>query len=138
MAFPDAIRQRVLAFYDEGLQTKRIASNLRVSASWCRRVKQHRDRPRPKNGGGRPKLNEQACKQLCRFVEERPDATLAERQQRILDELKIKISTGALWNTLRRLKFTLKKSRSSRPSRIGRTSLQRGTGSSLSNSRMCG
>lgn len=129
MALPNAIRQRVLAFYDEGLKTRQIARNLRVSSSWCRRVKQHRHRPRPKNGGGKPKLNEQACRHLCAFVEQTPDATLAELQLRILDELKIKISTGALWNTLRRLKLTLKKSRSSPPSRTARTSSKHVAGS---------
>ncbi len=134
MALPDAIRERVLAFYDEGLKTKQIATNLRVSASWCRRVKQLRGRPRPRNGGGRPKLNDAACARLCGLVDEKPDATLAELQQRILDELGIKISSGALWNTLRRLKLTLKKSRSSLRSRSGRTSSKRVSDSSPNNS----
>ena len=133
MALPIEIRERVLAFYDEGLKTKQIAGNLRVSRSWCRRVKQHRGRPRPKNGGGTPKLNEEACTRLCAFVLEKPDATLAELQQRILNDLAIKISTGALWNTLRRLKLTLKKSRSAPPSKPGRTSSRREAGSSPSN-----
>jgi transposase len=138
MAYPDAIRERVLAFYDEGLRTKQIATNLRISPAYCRRVKQHRGRPRPKNGGGRPKLNQAACQRLCAFVQNTPDATLAELQQRILDELQIRLSSGALWNTLRRLKLTLKKSRSSPPSRTGRTSSQRGRRSSRINSRTCG
>jgi len=130
MALPDALRERVLAFYDEGLKTRQIARNLRVSASWCRRVKQFRGRPRPKNGGGRPKLNDQACARLCAFVDEKPDATLAELQRRIADELGITISSGALWNTLRRLRLTLKKSRSSPPNRIARTSGRPGRSSS--------
>lgn len=135
MALPDAIRQRVLAFYDEGLKTKQIAKNLRVSASWCRRVKQHRGRPRPKNGGGKPKLNEAACATLCSMVDQKPDATLAELQRRILDELGIKICSGALWNTLRRLKLTLKKSRSLPRSRSGRTSSKPANDSSPINSK---
>ena len=133
MALPDEIRERVLAFYDEGFKTKQIAENLRVSRSWRRRVKQHRNRQRPKNGGGRPKLKDDACVQLCAFVQEKPDATLEELQKRILHDLKIKISTGALWNTLRRLKFTLKKSRSSPRSRPGRMSSKREASSSVNN-----
>lgn len=109
MALPDALRQRVLAFYDEGLKTRQIAANLRVSKSWCRRVKQFRGLPRPKNGGGRYKLDAAGCDCLRQFVAEHPDATLSELQQRILEELSIQISSGALWNTLRRLELTLKK-----------------------------
>ena len=138
MAYPDAIRDRVLAFYDEGLKTRQIAANLRISPAYCRRVKQHRGRPRPKNGGGRYKLDEAACQRLCAFVEDAPDATLAELQQRLLDELRIRISSGALWNTLRRLKLTLKKSRSSPWSRTGRTSSKRGRRSSRISSKTCG
>lgn len=111
MAYPIHLRERVLASYDDGLTTRVIARNLRVSASWCRRVKQFRGLPRPKNGGGTFRLDADACVHLKRFVGERPDATLAELQARLLRELKVKVSTGALWNTLRRLKLTLKKSR---------------------------
>ena len=111
MAYPRALRERVLAFYDEGLPTRQIARNLRVSESWCRRVKQRRGLPRPKLGGGRFKLDADARVRLDRFVSETPDATLAELQQRIADDLGIDVSIGALWNTLRRMKLTLKKSR---------------------------
>lgn len=111
MAYPTELRERVLAFYDEGLPTARIALNLRVSTAWCRRLKQFRGRPRPRNGGGTFALDADACAHLERFVRERPDATLVELQRRIATELDIRVSIGALWNTLRRLKLTLKKSR---------------------------
>ena len=110
MAHPTALRERVLAFYDEGLKTRQIAHNLRVSESWCRRVKQRRNLPRPKLGGGTFKLDTSACGKLEQFVREKPDATLAELQTRIAKQLDIPISIGALWNTLKRLKLTLKKS----------------------------
>jgi transposase len=109
--YPPELRERVLAFYDEGLKTRQIARNLRVCESWCRRVKQFRDQPRPKVGGGRFKLDSQGRAELERFVAEKPDATLAELRQRVLTELGVRISVGALWNTLRRLKLTLKKRR---------------------------
>jgi transposase len=111
MAYPPELRERVLAGYDEGLPTRQIASNLRVSKAWCKRVRQLRDRPPVKVGGSKPKLDSSGRCELERFVGEKPDATLAELQTRVARELGIRISTGALWNTLKRLKLTLKKNR---------------------------
>ena len=111
MAHGEALKQRVLAYYDEGFPTKQVAERLKVSRSWARRVKQRRDEPPRKIGGGHFKLDEAGQAALCRFVQETPDATLEKLRDRIRDELQINISIGALWNTLRRLKLTLKKSR---------------------------
>ena len=97
--------------YDQGKETKEIATQLLVSPSWCRRVKQRRGQPRPRIGGGHFKLDAAARSSLEKFVAERPDATLEELRKRILKELNITVSIGALWDTLRRLKLTLKKSR---------------------------
>ena len=110
MAYGKALRQRVLALYDEGSKTKQIAERLKVSPSWCRRVKQRRHEPPRKPTGRKPKLDEAARATLAGWIKQQPDATLAELQQRIQRELEITISTGALWNTLRKMKFTLKKS----------------------------
>ncbi len=105
------MRQRVLALYDEELKTKPIAQRLKVSPAYCRRVKQRRHEPPRKPTGRKPKLNEAARVTLARWIQQQPDATLAELQQRIERELHIAISSGALWNTLRKMKFTFKKSR---------------------------
>jgi transposase len=110
MAYPDALRQRVLAHYDEGVKTKQIAFMLKVSPAWCRRVKQNRDKPRPKIGGKPFKIAGQNRLQFEQFVEQRPDSTLEELQKRVLKELHLKVSIGTIWATLRRLKLTLKKS----------------------------
>lgn len=110
MAHGKALKQRVLAFYDEGLKTKQIAERLKVSSSWARRVKQRRGEPPRKIGGGHFKLDQAGQAALCRFVQEMPDATLEQLRGRIERELQVDISIGALWNTLRRLKLTLKKS----------------------------
>jgi transposase len=55
------------------------------------------------------KLNEANRSILARWIKEQPDATLAELQQRCLRHMQIPISIGALWNTLRRMKLSLKK-----------------------------
>ena len=108
------LRERVLALYDEGLKTKKVAKQLKVSPAWARRIKQWRNAgksiaPRPV-GGSKPKLDGNARRALSRFVDEQPDATLEELRVRIAAELKITISIGALWETLRAMKLSLKKS----------------------------
>jgi len=109
------LRERVLALYDEGLKTQKVARQLKVSPAWARRIKQWRNEgksiaPKPV-GGSKPKLDEIARRALARFVDEQPDATLEELRARIASELKITISIGALWETLRVMKLSLKKSR---------------------------
>jgi transposase len=111
MAYGQALRQRVLALYDEGSKTKQIALRLKVSPAWCRRVKQRRHEPPRKYAGRKPKLDAAARVMLAAWIEQRPDATLAELQNRIKAELGIAISSGALWNTLKAMTFTFKKSR---------------------------
>ncbi len=111
MAYGQALRQRVLALYDEGSKTKQIAERLKVSPAYCRRVKQRRHEPPRQNRGRKPKLDAAARLTLSAWVEQQPDATLAELQERIGRELGIAICSGALWNTLRAMKFTFKKSR---------------------------
>jgi transposase len=110
MAYGQAMRQRVLKAYDEGYKTKAIAQRFDVSASWCRRVKQFRHEPPRKIGGGHFKLDEAGRAALAGFVLQKPDSTLEELRTRIAEDLGIAISAGALWNTLRRMKLSLKKS----------------------------
>ena len=125
MAYSMDLRQRVLASYDEGLKTKEVAKRLKVCAAWARRIKQWRNEgksiaPRPV-GGSKPKLDQHARAELSRFVDEQPDATLEELRARIAAQLKISISIGALWETLRVMKLSLKKSRSAPASNRVRT-----------------
>jgi transposase len=122
MAYGPALKQRVLALYDRGFKTKEVAERLLISRSGARRVKQRRDEPPRKVGGGHFKLDEAACGTLKGWVERTPDATLDELRTRLRGELQMTVSIGALWNTLRRLKLSLKKSRSTRASRNVRTS----------------
>jgi transposase len=111
MAYGQALKDRVLRLYDQGFPTRQIASRLEVSPAWCRRVKQRRHDPPLKIGGGHFKLDETDRRALAGWVQEQPDATLEQLQQRCLAERKIRISIGALWSTLRRMKLSLKKSR---------------------------
>jgi transposase len=111
MAYSADLRQRVLDKYDQGKKTAQISRELNVSPAYARRVKQHRHAPRKKIGGGKPKLDAGARATLGGWVAQKPDATLEELRRRIAEELSITLSIGCLWNTLRAMKLTFKKSR---------------------------
>lgn len=119
------LRTRVLAACDAGKKTKQVAQLFSVSPAWVRRLKQRRREdgsiaPRP-IPGGKPKLDGTNRAKLSEFVQQKPDATLEELRRRIAQELGIRISIGALWETLRRMKLSFKKSRRTRASSHVRT-----------------
>ena len=135
-AYSMDLRKRVLAACDSGQKTKQVAKLFSVSPAWVRRLKQRRREegsiePRPVPGR-KTKLDEANRARLLEMVKERPDATLEELRQRIAAELCIRISIGALWETLRRMKLSFKKSRRtrrSRPALMCRSSEQAGMSS---------
>ena len=113
------LRDRVLAAYDNGIQTKQIAELFQVSAAWARRVKQRRRElgettPRPMGGATVIKIN---LVRLSELVHESPDATLLE----LRDALGVDCTEAAVCKALKRLGMTFKKRRSMRPSKIART-----------------
>jgi transposase len=115
------LRDRVLAAYDRGRQTKEIAKTFAVSPAWARRVKQvrreqSRTTPLPMGGVRVVKIDLQ---QLAKLVEEQPDATIPELHQRLgLD----KCCESAVGRALIRLGLTFKKRRFTPANRIGRMS----------------
>jgi transposase len=113
------LRDRVLAAYDGGMQTKQVATLFQVSPAWARRVKQRRRETgettsRPMGGATVIKIDLQ---QLAVLVREVPDATLLELRA----ALGVDCSEAAVCLALQRLELTLKKRRSMRPNRSGRT-----------------
>ena len=113
------LRERVMAAYDSGRQTKEIAKAFNVSPAWARRLKQHK-RERgdiiPRTGGGnqKPKVD---LIQLGEWVKQKPDATLVE----LRDSLKVDCALWTICKALRRLKLSYKKSRSMLANRIALT-----------------
>jgi transposase len=119
-AYSMDLRQRVIAACDAGKQTKEVARTFDVSPAWVRRLKQHRrergDIVARTGGGSRGrKIDRQ---RLAELVLQQPDATLAE----LRDRLGVNVTLWAICKALRELKLTFKKSRSTPPNRIGRTS----------------
>jgi transposase len=114
------LRDRVLAAYDRGMPTKRIAQTFAVSPAWARMIKQRRREtgettPRPMGGATVIKINRA---RLAELVKEQPDATLKELRRR----LGVVCAESAISMALKKLGLSFKKRRSTRRSRTGPTS----------------
>lgn len=104
------LRTRVLADYDSGVTTQAIAEKYRISTKCVRDLRQLREEtgqlaPRQSKTGPKPKLAEHT-EQLATLVQEQPDATLEELQQR----LPVQVGLSTIWRALAALGVTLKKS----------------------------
>ena len=114
------LRRRVLAMSDAGRGTREVARVFSVSESWVRRVKQrcreHGERgPRSRGGATVIKVDRQ---RLTELVAQQPDATL----EQLRDRLGVDCVVSTIYEALKQLKLTFKKSHCTRLSRIGRTS----------------
>jgi len=119
MAYSMDLRERVIADCDGGLGTTAVADKYSVSASWVRRLKQHRRERgdiKPRVGTGRPPVID--AEHLQALVAQQPDATLVE----LRDRLGLTVTPQAVSKALRRLGFTFKKRRSVPRSRTDPTS----------------
>ena len=119
-AYSQDLRDRVLAAYDRGMQTKQIADVFQVCPAWARRVKQRRRElgetaARTQGGARRIKIDPD---RLAALVQDHPDATLKE----LRDQLGIVCAESAICMALQRLKLSFKKRRFTPPSRTGPTS----------------
>jgi transposase len=120
VAHSQDLRDRVLAAYDRGMQTKQIAEVFAVSPSWARRVKQRRREhgettPRSRGGVTVVKIDMGRLREL---VHAQPDATTLELHAR----LGVDCSESAVGMALRRLNLSFKKRRCTPPNKIARTS----------------
>lgn len=134
-AYSQDLRDRILAAYDDGMVTSRIARLFRVSPAWARRLKQRRREtgetsPRPSGGARVIKIDMTRLREL---VEQQPDATIPELHRR----LNANCCESAVGAALQRLRLSFKKRQRMRPSRIDPTSPpSECTGSSSSHSTM--
>ena len=108
-AYSMDLRERVWADCRAGMKTPAVAPKYSVSASWVRRLKQRQKATgslaRRPPSTGRPVVLAPHEGRVRDLVRDDPDATLAELRQR----LGVAVSTGALFNYLRRLKLSFKK-----------------------------
>ncbi len=104
------LRTRVLADYDLGLTMQAISEKYRISTKFIRDLRQLREEtgsltPRHSKTGPKPKLADHT-EQLAKLIQEQPDATLEELQQR----LPVPVGLTTIWRALVALGVTLKKS----------------------------
>ena len=102
------LRERVVAAYEagEGSLTvigERFDIDRRTVFRWVHQ-RQQRGTLEPIKPRGRARMLDAAGEQaLLELVDEQPDATIAELQQRLIDKIGVRLSTGALSNYLARL-----------------------------------
>ena len=104
------LRDRVLAAYDRGMETQRIAETFAVSKAWARRIKQVR-RERGQVSAlpmGKVHVIKIDPQRLSELVREKPDSTLEELRSHFPSVRAI----SAVHKALKRLGLTFKKRQS--------------------------
>ena len=128
-AYSQDLRERVFVASDEGEQVGEIAELLRVSVSYVSKALKRRrttGETTVRSGRGhKPPELASLHPAIRAYVAERADTTIETLRAWLLARHQVSASVGLIWNTLKRLGLTLKKSRCGRVSRIGRTSLRR-------------
>jgi transposase len=124
-AYSMDLRTRVLAACDAGQSNDAVAQTFRVSTAWIRRLKQRRRETgscAPAVPQRSPSPHQAHAGSLRRLVEQRPDATLQE----LRDALGLTASRATICRMLQRLRLTVKKKSTGRPSRTARMSRDSG------------
>lgn len=116
------MRERIIALYEQGVPTKRIADGLGTSRSGTRRIRQNlRERgtlePAKAKNGYASGLTPEVQKRLRALVVAEPGAT----RHALRDRLGVGVDVRTVGRWLAKLGLVLKKSRSAPPSRTGLT-----------------
>ncbi len=119
------LRKRVVAFVEAGHSKKEASGHFHVSDGFVKKLfARLRTAGTLEPGhppGAMPKLNESQQHKLTEMVRQQPDATLAELRDQIREVCGVELSVSGVAVWLRRLGLSVKKSRSARPNRIGKT-----------------
>src|SRR4029079_341765 len=132
-AFSLAVRRRIIELFQSGLEGDDVAGIMACSPAAARRIWQRyreegRAAPRPHAGGHTPRLDDERKKQLlAELVAHKPDAFCRELADDLHARTGVRVCRHTIGRWLAELGFTRKKSRSSPPSRSGRTSRRSGT-----------
>lgn len=125
--FSLAVRRRIIALFQSGLEGDDVAEILACSASGARGIWQDyreegRIQPRPHGGGHTPQLSDEQKKQvLGELVARKPDAFCHELADDLHARTGVRVCRQTIGKWLGELGLTRKKSRCTPPSRIGRT-----------------
>lgn len=121
-AYSMDFRERVAAARDNGMETAEVAEVFGCCRSWVRRLMQRRRElgtlaPIERKQVDQRALNDADEQRVRQLIAEQPDMTLAE----LGAALGRKASESTMSRVLKRLGLPRKKSRSTPPSRTGRT-----------------
>lgn len=123
--YSDDLRRKLLKAHQRGEGSlAQLAQRFDVSLGWAKKISaafrasgaMERVRGRPR--GRVSKITAEVEKDLRKWVSEQADLTLAELQVRLVERRALRVSIGRLWLVLHKLGLRLKKSHSTRPSRI--------------------
>jgi transposase len=120
-AYSQDLRERVFTLAEAGQRVGQIAAALRLSVSYVSKTLSRRQRTGvrtalPQHSHMMPKLA--GLHQAIRArVAAHPNATIADLRTWLQTDHHMTVSVGAMWQTLKQLDLTLKKSRSGRPNR---------------------
>ncbi len=136
MAYAMEFREAVARAYDDCGSSIEVAEQFNCSESWVRRLIQRRREtgslaPRPNRLPNNNKLDNADLELLRALIHQTPDMTLAE----LAEALDHKVSVPTVWRATQALDLPLKKSPSTPPSKIARTSRRRATRGSTSSPR---
>lgn len=114
-SYSQDLRDRVLAAVDDGMPVREAAVIFKVSVAYIYKARIRRrltgDAGINRNRGRPPrKLSPAQELALAAHIRARPGITLAQARAWLLAEHGIELSTGAMWNTVRRLGLSFKKS----------------------------
>ena len=127
-AFSLAVRKRIIALFQSGLEGDDVAEIMACSPAAARRIWQrYREEglvgPRPHAGGHIPRLDEQQKKQvLAELMTHKPDAFCRELADDLHARTGVRVCRQTIGSWLAELGFTRKKSRCMPVSSSGRTS----------------
>jgi len=120
-AYQEDLRIRIIQAREEGASSAEVARRFAITVRTVERYwKRYRETAQisPKRHGGYRKSKLAVHEgQIRRWIEEKPDLTLAELQARCLLELKVAISLHALWYRLESSGLSFKKNDARRRTR---------------------
>ena len=125
-AYSQDLRNRVIDAALGGMPARRAAAQFEIGVAtaivWVRRARVSGERTARRQGQPRSCKLDPQRDFLLGVVEQTPDMTIVEMQQRLAAERGIKASVGTIWTFLDRCGLTFKKSPRMRRSGIGPTS----------------
>jgi transposase len=139
--YGDDLRRKILEAYQQGEGTEaELARRFRVSLGYVEKIRGQQLRTGrmervPHRPGRKPKFTVPVRERLRDWLRHQPDLTLAELQEKLLDQVQLPVSRPSLWVVLKKMGWRLKKSRSTPASAIRKPTSSGGKRTSKSSDR---